>query len=153
MAGHTTGTSGLDVPKIKIRHHKKYLVQPDSLEAGAGVSQPPLQLRGNRIYFSFLFLSFISFLHFFLSFSFIGPRCWPQIGPGTGFFMLFCWPRYWPQIGPGTGFLCFSAGPGTGQEAPVLAFYVSLLAPVLAKRPRYNSHGLSLNTMSEKNSE
>ena len=59
VAGHTTGTSGLDVPKIKIRHHKKYLVQPDSLEAGAGVSQPPLQLRGNRIYFSFL--SFFSF--------------------------------------------------------------------------------------------
>ena len=113
MAGHTTGTSGLDVPKIKIRHHKKYLVQPDSLEAGAGVSQPPLQLRGNRIYFSFL--SFFSFFLSFLSFFFFyrapvlatdWPRYWLSL--------LFCWPRYW-QRGPGTGFLSLFAGPGTGQ--------------------------------------
>ena len=121
--------------KSKSATIKKYLVQPDSLEAGAGVSQPPLQLRGNRIYFSFLsffsfFLSFLSFFFFYLApvLATDWPRYWLSL--------LFCWPRYW-QRGPGTGFLCFFAGPGTGQEAPVLAFYVSLLAPVLAVRPRY----------------
>ena len=69
------------------------------------LASPPYSSGGTVYIFLFFLL--------FLSFSFIGPRCWPQIGPGTGF-------------------LCFSAGPGTGKEAPVLAFYVSLLAPVLA---------------------
>ena len=112
LRGRWTATRplGLGVPKIKIRHHKKCLVQPDSLEAGAGIPAPLTAQGEPHVFF------FLSFLSFFLSF--ILPRCWPQIGPGTGF-------------------LCFFAGPGTGCEAPVLAFYVSLLAPVLALRPRY----------------
>ena len=54
-----TGPLGLGVPKFKALHQKKFGVQHDSLESGAAVIQPPLQLRGNLGYFSFL-----SFFHF-----------------------------------------------------------------------------------------
>ena len=52
-----TGPLGLGVPKFKALHQKKFGVQHDSLESGAAVIQPPLQLRGNLGYFLF-FLSF-----------------------------------------------------------------------------------------------
>ena len=119
LRGRWTATRplGLGVPKIKIRHHKKCLVQPDSLEAGAGIPAP-LTAQGEPHVFFFLSL-FLSFISFFLSFFYLAPVLatdWPRYWLS----MLLCWPRYW-LWGPGTGFLCFSAGPGTGSEAPVLA--------------------------------
>ena len=100
-----TGPLGLGVPKIKALHQKqKFGVQHDSLEAGAAVKQPPLQLRGN------LMFSFLSFFLSFLHLAFIWPRYWLRLRPGTGLLfsflnLAFVWPRYWPLIGPGAGLL------------------------------------------------
>ena len=99
-----TGPLGLGVPKIKALHQKKFGVQHDSLESGAAVIQPPLQLRGIRVYFFFL--------SFFLSlFSLVGltrglPQPVPAALPREFYVSLLAWPR-----GPVTGpVLCFFAG-------------------------------------------
>ena len=122
LRGRWTATRplGLGVPKIKIRHHKKCLVQPDSLEAGAGIPAP-LTAQGEPHVFFFLslFLSFISF--FLLSCPGAGHRLAPVLAfyasllapvlavrPRYWLSMFLCWPRYWlwgPGTGPGGGHL------------------------------------------------
>ena len=96
-----------DLVYLKLKpftRNKKFGVQHDSLEAGAAVKQPPLQLRGN------LMFSFLSFFLSFLHLAFIWPRYWLRLRPGTGLLfsflnLAFVWPRYWPLIGPGAGLL------------------------------------------------